>query len=363
MRKRVLWLVLFAAACGKKEPPAPEPAAAPPPQQPAVEPPPPAPPAPSDEERKRKRAELEAKVKELEATKKALLARHEKEREGLPAPSKLRDSYLQAIRDATKKEADLERMRQRQQELKGLAESAARGKLKELREERAKVDERRRAIQDAWRQSMEDASQGAVEESPFKKDLDTVRAVKKQWLLATPAARRGTAKESERRIISDGFRGWLAESTDRKRVVADILGLPLAPKGKTPDTYDFTDLKFFVLLEVMEERLERQNIAVEKKELSENRVKLDAIQKELDAIDEKIREQMLAGGEELQEYEDLVDRLPRVQDSASYLSTRVAELRAVLKQLDETKERQAREETEADAALDKARKELQALGR
>jgi chromosome segregation ATPase len=135
----------------------------------------------------------------------------------------------------------------------------------------------------------------------------------------------------------------------------------LAPKGKTPDTYDFSELDFFILLSLMEEQLERANIVVEKKELTESRGKLDEIQKELDTIDEKIREQMLAGGGELQEYEEIEERLPGAQALAASLAERVTGLRESLKELDAAKERRTREEDEALAAIDAARKELAKL--
>ena len=111
----------------------------------------------------------------------------------------------------------------------------------------------------------------------------------------------------------------------------------------------------------LEAQIEKQNIAVEKKELTENRGKLEAIQKELDAIDARIHEQLVEGGEELQEYEELVDRLPLVQQSASYLSERVGVLKATLDQIDELKQRQSNEDDEALKALEEARKELAAL--
>lgn len=364
MRNRVLLLcLLLATACGKKKGPAPQ--QAPVEQQKPVETPPPAPTPsqPDPEELKKKRAEIGAKIQELEKAKKEMEARHAEEKKGLPEIGLLRRTYMQAITDARSKENELARLLERQNELKKFAESAVRGKMKELRDEREKIKARQDTIQDAWRQSMADARLGTIEESPVKKDLDTIRVVKQQWFGATPLARRGTAKESEKKIINDGFRGWLGEAPDRKRVVGLILGLPQAPKGKTPDSYDYTDLKFFILLELMEEQLERQNIAVEKKELSENRTKLDAIQAELDAIDQKIHEQMVAGGDELQEYEELLERLPSAQQGATYMSTRVTELSATMKHLAELKERQGREEDEADDAIEKARKELAALRR
>jgi hypothetical protein len=320
-------------------------------------PPPPSEPSPVEvEATKKARAELAAKVKDLEKALKEMDARHAQELKGLDVVQ-LRRSYTQAIVDARRKENELEHLLQREQELKRFAESAARGKLKELRDQRAEIESRQRTIQDAWRQSAEEDSQGKVDE-PAKKDLETIRAVKAQWFAATPQARRGAAKESERKIISDGFRAWLGEVADRKRVVTDTLALREAPKGKTPDNYDFTDLKFFVLLELMEEQMERKNIAIERKELSESRAKLEAIQKELDGVDEKIRDQMTAAGEEFQEYEDLLERKEPLQKSASYLSTRVQELNAILKQVDEIKERQSREQNEAEAALESARKAL-----
>ncbi len=362
MRNRVLLIAfLVAPACGKKEkpPPAAPPAAVKPQEPPAPQAPPP--PAPDAAGLKQKRADAQAKIQQLEKTLKEMSARHADERKGLPEITPLRQIYIRAITDARSKESELAALQQRHAELSKLAESAVRGKVKELREERAKIKERYDAINDAWQQSKEDVATGTVVESPVKKDLDTVRAVKQQWFAATPLARRGTAKESDRKIINEGFRGWLGEVPDRKRVVGQVLAQPLGPKGKTPDTYDYTDLSFFILLELMQEQLERQNIVVEKKELTESRGKLEAIQKELDAVDELIRKQMLEGGEELQEYEELLDRLPAVQQLASGLSARVAALSESLKQVAEVKERQAREEGELDTALEAAKKELAAL--
>ncbi len=363
MRNRtLLLLVLLAPACGKKQKPPPvgappQPVAAQPQEPPAPPPqaPPPSTPEPADPKR---RADAQAKVRELEKAIKDMEARHAEEKKGLPEMGQLRSTYIQAIRDARAKESELAGMQERYEQLKKVAESAARGKLKELREERGKIEERKSVILGAWRQSQEDVAMGTVTESPVKKDLDTVRAVKQQWFVATPLARRGTAGDSEKRIINEGFRGWLGDVPDRRRVVGQVLAQPLAPKGKTPDTYDFTDLSFFILLELMQEQLERQNIVVEKKELSESRVKIEAIDKELDAVDEKIREQMLAGGEELQEYEELVERLDGVRQTAAYLSTRVGELNGILKQVVELKERQSREMDEMDRALEAAKKEL-----
>lgn len=362
MRYPVLLLaLLLAPACGKKAPP-PKPA----PVEPAkAEPEKPAPPVPAeppkDPEAPKKRAEAEAKVRELERALKEQEARHDQERKGLPEVSPLRRSYVQAIKDASDKQRQLAEMQERFAGLKQVAEGAASGKLKELRAERAKIKERQDAIEDAWAKSREDAATGTVGDSPVKKDLDLVRAVKAQWFAATPVARRGAAKESDRKSINDSFRTWLGEQPDRKRVVGQVLSQPLGPKGKTPDTYDFTELDFFILLALMEEQLERANIVVEKKELTEARGKLDEIQKELDAIDDKIREQMVAGGGSLEEYEDLQDRLPAVKSLASDLAERVAALQETLKQVDQMKERQAREEDEARAALDAAKKELARL--
>ncbi|HEX5135876.1 MAG TPA: hypothetical protein VFY93_02810 [Planctomycetota bacterium] len=364
MRNRApLLALLLAFGCGKKEQPkttdgGATTAEAKKPVEPAQ---PPAPPAPDPAEIKKKRDELKAKVAEIEKARKDLEARHAEEKKGLPDLSMLRRTYIQAIVDARTKENELQRMLERQEELKRFAESAVSDKLKGLRETRKEIVTRQEAIQDAWRKSVQDDQLGVVEESPVKKDLDTLRAVKGQWFAATPLARRGTAKDGEKKIINEGFRGWLGEVPDRKRVVGAVLGLPQAPKGKTPDSYDFTDLKFFLLLQLMEQQMEKQNVAVEKKELVENLKKLDAIQAELDAVDAKIHEQVVEGGDEFQEYEDILSRLPLVQESASYLSTRVAELRGTLKQIDELKERQSQEEDDLLRSLEQARKELAKL--
>ncbi|MHC4494092.1 MAG: hypothetical protein ACYTDU_21080, partial [Planctomycetota bacterium] len=132
---------------------------------------------------------------------------------------------------------------------------------------------------------------------------------------------------------------------------------------RTPDTYDFTNLDFYILLELLEDSLDRLNIAVENKELKRNRARLEQIQKELDTVEQRLNDHMAEGGHELSEYEDLLDRLPGARENASYLSTRVAEWARIFAEVEKIHTRQTKEADVARAALEHAREQLERVRR
>jgi chromosome segregation ATPase len=322
------------------------------------------------ERRKARRAELqkqeeelEERVKELERARKEMAERHTKEDAGLvEIDVRIRRRFLQYIRDARDAEHKLERMVKRFRELENVVQSGATGKLQDLRDARDEIEKRRDEIQNAWQRSQDEARLGKIEESPVKKDLYLVRAVKRQWFAISAPARRGRPKSTEKRTINRSFRAWLKEVPARKQIVVRVLAQPLGPK-RTPDTYDFTNLDFYILLELLEDSLDRLNIAVENKELKRNRARLEQIQKELDTVEQRLNDHMAEGGHELSEYEDLLDRLPGARENASYLSTRVAEWARIFAEVEKIHTRQTKEADVARAALEHAREQLERVRR
>jgi hypothetical protein len=364
-------VAFLAFACGEQRgppppPPAPRKAATPKPKKaPAVKPPAVDPAAAKvrDEAQRtelgKKRTALVARIAELTRIQQETEARLEQERAGLPRiDTRVRRRFMQYVQDARTAEHKLHRMEQRFQELEKVAKSGLTGKLKKLTDQRDAIEKRRAEIENAWLRALDESHHGRVKESPVKKELYLVRAVKRQWFAVSGPARRGKLKSGDKWRILKTFRGWLDEVPARKSVVAKALAQPLAPKGKTPANYDYTDLEFYILLELLEDSLDRANIVLENKELKENRSKLEQIRRESDTVVQAIHDSMAEGGSELSEYLDLLDRLPTARENASYLSTRIVEWERIFREIGEIDARHAKENEEAHAALDKARREL-----
>ncbi|MHC4549442.1 MAG: hypothetical protein ACYTEZ_11770 [Planctomycetota bacterium] len=370
MRVWVLGIVVLVAACSEKRPPPPPPP--PLPKKPAkVAPPETKPPKPSPAQKRRARraelwkqkAALEAQIAELEQARAELVKRQEEERAGLPQVDlRIRQRFMRYTRDARDAAHKLELMERRIEELEQRVAGAMTGKLKELREQRAEVEQRQNEILNAWQRSLEEASLGKVEESPVKQDLDLVRAVKRQWFAVSVPARRGRVKFGEKTKINKGFRAWLAEVPARKQIVAQALAW-MRGRRRSPDAYDYTNLDFYVLLELLEDDLDRKNVAVEQTELKKNRARLDRIRRELDAVEQQISDQMAEGGDELSEYDDLLDRLPDARENASHLATRVEEWAGIFRELEAFRARQLEEEDALLQPLREARRELKLVQR
>jgi len=360
----VLALLLPLAACGKSEPapggggttpaaPQPDPAE----QQRLAE---------QRAQQRKQRAEelnqqrdaLQAKVDELKKALETLVAAQENEKAGLPEASSLRSKLMSLIRDQREARGRLNTLESRYEKLKAVADSTANKEILGLREELKKAEERYNGAISSWRQSLEEESFGATDESPVKAQLVAMRALKRKWFETTRLARRGTANESERNIINDGIRAWVRENPVRTQVATLILGRPGGPQGKTPDTYDFTDLDFYVLLELTENDLDRQNIAVERKQLDKSRQQLQGIEQEMDGIKEKIGEKLAEGGGDLEAFQDVSEQLPSAREKLQYLDRMVGEYESVYANLDEMKERHLTARTKAETELEKAKTEL-----
>ncbi|MHC4549444.1 MAG: hypothetical protein ACYTEZ_11780 [Planctomycetota bacterium] len=364
VRGSLVALLVLACACGDKEAPPPAGVPKPTPAQQKRK---------DQEEAKRKAAaraqareerikvlkgrrdELRQQVQELQRSLTDLDRKHAEEKKGLPNPRTLRPYLMRLIRDSSRESSRLRTMERQFGELEQtVAEAKTTGELKALQDQAKEVEARYWKAHSGWMASLEDAKYGTVEESPVKRDLDLLRAVRGQWLRATPAARRGGLGAQERKIVNDGFRAWLGEVADRKRIVGQVI-------SKSPDQYDFTDLEFYILLSIHELELDKQNIVLEKKELDENRVKLEAIEKELDRLREQIAVKLTEGGGDLEQYQDLVSRLPGQRTKAEDLQRRVNEYQALFDELDATLQRQLKEQEEAGAGLEQAEKELRSI--
>ncbi len=365
-RARIVLLTLLLAACNGKDKPG------------GGKAPPALAPAPEAGEAERKAEEAAAarearrtellatqtgiaqRVAALEAAYKELAAANEREARDLPDPAMLRPRLSRLIQDVANEKSRLDQMEREYEELKKLAESSITGDLKTLRAERTAIEARYQEAQSGWRVALDEARAARVEESPVKRELDAVRAVKEKWFELTPAARRKTPGAQEGKAINDGLRAWLAEKPIRKEVVDKVLAQEVAPKGKTSANYDFGELDFYLLLELMEDVLDKLNIAVESKRLKGEEEKLRAIEAELDAISERIAKKMTEGGGDLEKYEDLASRLPNQRSKTADLQGALSSMRETFSRIEEARQGHLAAEEKAVAELNAAKKDLAA---
>jgi len=312
-------------------------------------------------ELRRSKDALTTRLKLLEEDLKAVEKRHAEEKAASADIGKLRRRWPPLRRDAMTSAARMQRLLKRKAELEKYADSDAAGKLKTLRAERKTIDQRYQDALSGRRKAIVDSARGAVEESPVKRDLDTVRAMKIQWFQATPAARSGKVNAGERTKINSTFRTWLSAQPRRTDVAKKVLAQPLGPKGKTPDNYDFTKLDFYVLMELLEIALDKLNIVAEKKELKAKEKVVNAVEVELDAIDAKIHEELLQGGDELQEYEDLMRRFPDTQRLNDVLQTQASEYSKMLADYRGMRTRHQKELADANSAIADVRKQVKTI--
>jgi DNA repair exonuclease SbcCD ATPase subunit len=320
------------------------------------------------EELRAKVRELAAKVKEREGLLESLDTKHSQEKSKLGQISKMRRPYKTAKQDLIQKQSQLDRLDRRLQELEKSVGEASSGKLNELQKQKGALEKEYEAAVSFKREETAGAAAGQVEESPVKKDLDLLRAIKHKWFEMTAEARRERLPADKAKGVSNGFRTWLAADNPRGVLVNKVLKQDLAPKGKNASNFDFTDLDFYILLEVLENELDKQNVAVEKKELSELGVKVRKLQKELDAVNAQIADFLVAEGGDLSDYEDLKSRRKGLKTLRDMLETRVGtyaqimgQFRAIQERQDEERRTAVAEIDEATAELDKAKKELRDL--
>jgi len=298
------------------------------------------------------------RLQELEQAYKALIKANDAKRKQLENIPKLRRRFVALLQDRNVESSKLRSMEKHFAQLRKLAESRITGELRKLRAQQQALEKRYEEVHSGWLRDLEEADQHLVEESPVKRDLDTLRKLKARWLDASQLARAGRAGSRERGIINDGFRNWLGQVPARKALAVRILAAYPSTKGKTPDTYDFTNLDFYILLEMFENGLDRRNIAVEKKVLTANYAKLEAIQAQLDDLREKIAQKMQEGGGELEEFDDLEHRLPGQRSKVAGLDAAATQYGRIFNEAEAKSDALDKAEDEADQAVKKAKQEL-----
>jgi len=356
-------LILLAGACGEKKAPPPPPAGRPPAAKPAGKQAEPKKANPQAAERaqarraqldelRNKKSGLTATVRGLRETLRALDKKHAEETKGLADPRQLRPFLMRLRQDSATASGRLHTMERQYEELKKtVAKTKVSGELKQLQDKLAAVDKRYWEAHSGWVASREEARFSPIEESPVKRELDVLRAVRTEWLRVTPAARRGSVAANEGKIINDAFRAWMNEKAERKQVVSKIL-------AKDPTGYDFTGLAFFLRLSVRELELDKLNIVEEKKVLDESKKKLEVIEKEMDKLRDQVAEKLSEGGGDLERYQDLGSRMEAQRKKAAELGRMAEEYQQIFADIEATKERQLEEQDEAARALEAAEKEL-----
>lgn len=312
------------------------------------------------EQRKR---DLQSEVAALKEKLRAMDARHAKELADVGNVQQLRQRFIVARRTMFEASSRYEKMQKQFEEIQGVAQKSITSELHDLNEKMTEVEKRYRDALSGWKDSLEETHISRAQASPVKRKLDALRLAKRHWFEATPVARSGSAGASEKKIINEAFRTWLGEDEARTAVITEVLAQPGAPSGKTPATYDFTALDFYVLMEIYEDVLDRQNIAVEKKELGENAKKVEKIEAEMDKLRNEIAEKMAAGGGDLEVYEDLRTRLPGQRQKVETLQREVEELQKALKEIEGLRQRQDKEADETARALDAAEQELRDINK
>ncbi len=315
------------------------------------------------------RDKLKGELAAAEKAIKDLAIKHEAEEAGAPNLRKMQRYFLQLQKDSRREASRLKTMEKQYDAVKQAAALAATSEIKRLQGELAAYEAQYDDAMSSWRKVADEAATGAVEESPVKKDLDAIRVIRTRWFDATPKSRVGKASGGEKSSISSKFRTWIKEDKIRTRVIDDVLKGKHAPKGKTVDSYDFTDLDFFILLEVHEADLDRKNIVEELKGLGESMKRADSIMVKADAVRAAIDAKMTEGGGDLEIYADLHARLPGQRTKVDSLAASVSAMLAVFSEADSASESRSKAMDEAIQARDAAKnavreatKKLRAMG-
>ena len=251
-------------------------------------------------------------------------------------------------------------MEKRLEETQSAAESNVTAEITALKEKQKEIEERLKKANQAWNEDRAHVAARNVEESPVKLDLDACRAIKAKWFEVTPDARRGRLDAGKKGAINARFREWLQGEARRGEVCTKVLAQKLGPKTK-PSSYDFTDLDFYVLLELYENELDKANISVERKAARDKEIARDAIEKELDAVVNKIQLAQQKGGPDYEEYLDIKGRIGTVRDIDKRIQDKYMGAREIMTQINTLREKQAAEEREASKALAAAQRKLAAI--
>jgi len=303
-----------------------------------------------------KKEKLEKELKELTERREAMVQEHEKVEAGLPDRPKLRRVLQGLSRDLARARGIYETDRKRLDELEKEVRGSASAEIEELDKKIAAKEKEYNDILSGAKAERVNRDLGIVEETQVQKELRTLRAAKTKWFELTRETRRGSSGADAK--ARSGFRSWCDESELRKAVVAKAL-----PDGQTPDGYDFSELEFYLYLELLEDKLDRENVAEEKKTLSENDKKLAALETVIDELREQKATKMIEGGGSLKQYTSLKDRIDDEKEAYERLERQVEEMRASYAEIDRIIEENEKQQYDLAKEIEARKKELAKVSR
>ncbi len=311
---------------------------------------------------KQKREEAAAKKKEARAKAKLEIAkletqlaemekRHKEESAQLPDQTDLRGRLRGMIGDARVARSRYEAQKRRFDELEKVVAGSATAEIKTLNKQLAAKEKTYWDVMSGAKEARANERLGIVEETEVQKEIRILRAAKKTWFEMTRDTRRGTKSASAGE--SSKYKSWLDGDALRKSVVAKAL-----PDGKTTDSFNFANLDFFVMMELLEDTLDRKNVAAERKELSAADKVLAGLEKELDALRQTIDAKMTAGGGDMEEFTAIAATIKTEKKDAEALERQMEQMRAVYNEIDDVRDRHSADEEKLDNQITALKKKL-----
>ena len=226
-------------------------------------------------------------------------------------------------------------------------------KLDALRAEDEKLTEQLEDLRGAFSRRMR---MPELAETPVARDLKTIRAARDRWLADTTDVRAEGAART-RSAANKSFRGWLAEKEDRGRVVS--LALRKSPKKPQVKRYDFTKIEFFLFCQLLEDELDRKNVAVEADLLGEQRRKEAVLVDKIDAIHDRVI--VIENSPEARrgaETEETLATISVFKQSIDLAQVRLVRVREALQAKRDLEKKHEAELNASQTALDEARRLL-----
>jgi len=199
----------------------------------------------------------------------------------------------------------------------------------------------------------------ALREAPAAKALRAIREVQREWMTLTHEARAKKPSGTKKRNINASFRTWVSEDPVRTDVVDRALAAGLQKRKSDVARFDFTDLGFFVLCQIVENDLDKSNVSVERDLMAEQRAKESVLVAEAEKLQAEISDlENSPAMIEMAEKQDIIDRLDVLRMERATAQGRVDDLEAILKSDKEMRARHTEKEAVVAAAVREAEKLL-----
>ncbi|MEE8107007.1 MAG: hypothetical protein V3T86_15840 [Planctomycetota bacterium] len=232
---------------------------------------------------------------------------------------------------------------------------------KQLEELHAKSDALDEQIDDMRAEFSRRLLNPQLHESPAAKALSAIREVQREWMTVTHEARAKKPSGTKKRKLNAAFRAWVSEDAVRTDVVGRALAAGLEKRKTDTARFDFTDLSFFVLCQIVENDLDKSNVAVERDLMAEQRAKESVLVAEADKLQIEISDlENSPAMIEMAEKQDIILRLDNLREKRSTAQGRVDDLEVRLKPDRAMRERHTEEEAVVAASVRETEKLLRA---